>query len=84
MNCGKNLCNSSMDPKVLFVKQFLATLFIDEVSTIPINNALFKQGMDRMAEYFDTNKKILAHTSINLICFFLNIRHGEITVSFQK
>lgn len=46
-----------MDPKVLFVKQFLATLFIDKVGTIPINNALFKQGMDRMAEYFDTNRE---------------------------
>lgn len=65
MNCGKNLCNSSMDPKVLFVKQFLATLFIDEVGTIPNNNALFKQGMDQMAEYFDTNKKILARMKIS-------------------
>ena len=46
-----------MDPKVLFVKQFLATLFIDKVGTIPINNALFKQGMDRMAEYFDTHRE---------------------------
>lgn len=44
-----------MDPKVLFVKQFLATLISDEVKTIPINDAKFKCGMDSMAHYFEAN-----------------------------
>lgn len=44
------------DPKILFVKQFLAALFHDDVKTIPINNSLFEQGMENMARYFDANK----------------------------
>lgn len=37
------------DPKILFVRQFLAALFHDDVKTIPINNSLFEQGMENMA-----------------------------------
>lgn len=40
------------DPKILFVKQFLAVLFHDQVTTIPINNDAFKQGIQNMSEYF--------------------------------
>lgn len=45
------------DPKVLFVKQFLATLFKDKIQTIPINNDCFREGISKMAEYFNTHKK---------------------------
>lgn len=40
------------NPQVLFVKQFLANLFEDDVKMIPINNELFKNGLSNMAEYF--------------------------------
>lgn len=43
------------DPKILFVKQFLATLFNDNITTIPINNDEFKCGIQNMAEYFKTH-----------------------------
>lgn len=45
------------DPKVLFVKKFLATLSSGKVSTIPINNNLFNQGIDKMAEYFSEHRE---------------------------
>lgn len=45
------------DPKVLFVKQFLATLVVSkQVGTIPINNSLFRNGMENMAQYFSDHK----------------------------
>lgn len=40
------------EPRVLFVKQFLANLFAEDVKTIPINNERFKGGVGNMAEYF--------------------------------
>lgn len=40
------------DPKILFVRQFLAKLFQDNIVTIPINDDKFKFGMDKAAEYF--------------------------------
>lgn len=43
------------DPKILFVKQFLAALFNDNVTTIPINNDAFKHGIQNMAEYFKSH-----------------------------
>lgn len=43
------------DPKILFVKQFLAVLFHDQVTTIPINNDAFKQGVQNMSEYFENH-----------------------------
>ena len=45
------------DPKILFVKQFLAVLFDEHVGTIPINNSLFKKGIDCMANYFESNRE---------------------------
>lgn len=44
------------DPKVLFVKQFLATLVSEHVGTIPINNSLFRNGIENMAQYFSDHK----------------------------
>lgn len=44
------------DPKVLFVKQFLATLFNNKVETIPINNDRFGEGISNMAQYFHSHK----------------------------
>lgn len=44
------------DPKVLFVKKFLATLFNDQKETIPINNERFQKGIENMAQYFDAHK----------------------------
>lgn len=45
------------DPKILFVKQFLARLSQEKVETIPINNALFKSGIENMAQYFVAHKQ---------------------------
>lgn len=45
------------DPKVLFVKKFLAALSSGRVSTIPINNDLFNQGIDKMAGYFNEHRE---------------------------
>lgn len=44
------------DPKVLFVKQFLATLFSERVGTIPINDSHFCDGVENMAQYFSTHR----------------------------
>lgn len=44
------------EPKVLFVKQFLATLYNLGVLTIPINNECFTKGVASMSEYFYENK----------------------------
>ena len=46
------------ETRVLFVKQFLASLFAEDVKTIPINNESFKGGIGKMAEYFFENKEI--------------------------
>lgn len=46
-----------MDPKALFVKQFLAFLSCEEVKTIPINDLRFKHGMEKMAQYFESNRE---------------------------
>lgn len=43
------------DPKILFIKQFLATLAQKEYTTIPINNDDFKHGIENMACYFRDN-----------------------------
>lgn len=40
------------DPKVLFVKQFLAMLFQEGVKTIPINDEKFNAGVEAMSVYF--------------------------------
>lgn len=60
-----------MDPKVLFVKQFLATLRCDEVTTIPINNMQFKCGMDRMSQYFEDNRPAFGPYADKLEMLFL-------------
>lgn len=44
-----------MEPKILFVKQFLATLCEKEVTTIPINNKKFKDGIQNMADYYHSH-----------------------------
>ncbi|MCM1535026.1 MAG: hypothetical protein NC126_03770 [Clostridium sp.] len=44
-----------MEPKILFVKQFLAALCREQVNTIPINNAEFKAGIQNMADYYYEN-----------------------------
>ena len=46
---------SMMEPKILFVKQFLATLCEKKVTTIPINNKKFKDGIQSMADYYHSN-----------------------------
>lgn len=43
------------EPKILFVKQFLATLCEQEIRTIPINNCEFKAGVQEMANYYNDN-----------------------------
>lgn len=43
------------DPKVLFVKKFLATLFQKEIKTIPINDDKFGAGIEKMADFFHSH-----------------------------
>lgn len=38
------------DPKIMFVRQFLAALFHNQVTTIPINNDDFKQGIQNIED----------------------------------
>ncbi len=45
-----------IDPKIIFVKKFLATLFNDKVKTFPINNDDFKSGIEKMAVYYRQHK----------------------------
>lgn len=44
-----------MEPKILFVKQFLAALCENKIRTIPINNEKFKSGIQNMADYYHAN-----------------------------
>ncbi|MBQ8041395.1 MAG: hypothetical protein IJ274_16270 [Lachnospiraceae bacterium] len=59
------------EPRVLFVKQFLANLFVEDVKTIPINNESFKGGIGKMAEYFFENKEIFGPYAEKLELLFL-------------
>lgn len=59
------------EPKVLFVKQFLATLTNLEVFTIPINNEDFKQGVASMSEYFYDNEEKFGTNTKQLEMLFL-------------
>ena len=59
------------EPKVLFVKQFLATLTTMDVFTIPINNEKFKQGVDSMSEYFYDNEDKFGTKTQQLEMLFL-------------
>lgn len=60
-----------MEPKILFVKQFLATLCEKEVRTIPINDKKFKDGINKMAEYFHANIKNFGPYADQLDMLFL-------------
>ncbi len=60
-----------IDPKILFVKQFLATLSARNVFTIPINNDDFKQGVQNMADYFERYKERFGPYADNLELLFL-------------
>lgn len=44
-----------MEPKILFVKQFLAALCKAGIRAIPINNQEFKIGIQKMADYYRNN-----------------------------
>lgn len=59
------------EPKVLFVKQFLATLTNLDVFTIPINNEKFKQGIASMSEYFYDNEEQFGPDTQQLEMLFL-------------
>lgn len=59
------------DPKILFVKQFLATLFHDKVNAIPINNEEFKHGIENMAEYFEGHTEQFGEYADKLDILFL-------------
>lgn len=60
-----------MEPKILFVKQFLATLCEKEVRTIPINDKKFKDGINNMAEYFHANIRSFGPYADQLDMLFL-------------
>lgn len=59
------------DPRVLFVKKFLAALLSDDVSTIPLNNELFESGMDEMAGYFNKHREMFGPFADKLELLFL-------------
>lgn len=59
------------EPKVLFVKQFLATLTNLDVFTIPINNESFTKGVASMSEYFYENEDEFGNNTKQLEMLFL-------------
>ena len=59
------------EPKVLFVKQFLANLCKDDCLTIPINNEKFKLGIEAMAKYYNENKSEFGPYTERLDMLFL-------------
>lgn len=59
------------DPKRLFVKQFLAMLSSEQVKTIPINNALFHSGMEKMELYFHEHEEWFGPYAKKLELLFL-------------
>lgn len=59
------------DPKVLFVKQFLATLFNNKIETIPINNDRFGEGIANMAQYFYSHKNLFGPYGNKIELLFL-------------
>ena len=60
-----------MEPKILFVKQFLAALCKAEVRTIPINNQEFKDGIQNMADYYRDNAEKFGPYANQLSMLFL-------------
>lgn len=60
------------DSKVLFVKKFLAILFNEKVETIPINNEKFKNGIEKMSEYFEAHKAKSGPYADKIELLFLN------------
>lgn len=60
-----------MEPKILFVKQFLATLCENEIRTIPINNQRFKNGIQSMSDYYHANVDSFGPYADNLDMLFL-------------
>lgn len=60
-----------MEPKILFVKQFLAALSKENVRTIPINNQEFKAGIQKMADYYQDNKGKFGPNAEQLSVLFL-------------
>lgn len=72
------------DPKILFVKKFLATLFQDDVKTIPINDEKFKGGIEKMSNYFHEHSSDFGPYTDKLdILFLKHSTHGEYT-NFSK
>lgn len=59
------------DPRILFVKQFLANLFVEDVKTIPINDEKFKNGIGKMADYFFDNEEMFGPYAEKLELLFL-------------
>ena len=66
-NSGENI----MEPKILFVKQFLAALCEKEIRTIPINDANFKNGIQNMADYYHANQDSFGPYAKQLDMLFL-------------
>lgn len=54
------------DPKILFVKKFLATLFQKDIKTIPINDDSFQRGIDNMSAYYHEHSADFG-SSINVL-----------------
>lgn len=73
-----------VDPKVLFVKQFLATLIRDNVKTIPINDMKFKDGMENMAHYFEENHEEFGPYADKLGLLFLKYSTRGDYTQFSK
>lgn len=61
----------SMETRILFVKQFLATLCKEKVEQIPINTLEFKAGIQRMADYYHDNMEKFGPNAEQLDMLFL-------------
>ncbi len=72
------------DPKILFVKQFLAILSNNNLNTIPINNNLFKMGVDNMSRYFRENKASFGPYADKIELLFLKYNTKGDYAQFSK
>ena len=60
-----------METKILFVKQFLAALCKEDVDRIPINTPEFKEGVQKMADYYHANMEKFGPNAEQLDMLFL-------------
>lgn len=73
-----------MEPKILFVKRFLAALCENEIRTIPINNQRFKDGIQSMLEYYRDRRDNFGSYADQLEMLFLKYTTRGDFIQFSR